>query len=837
MSLVSTKTPIFDDIASIQFFNGRLLSGEDMSTEQAWNAARRKLLGQAIGSGVAFGLEVSVSAKPEHAGKPIVTVTPGLALNADGETLSLVQETDVSLVHIEENAAPPAEFSACQPTQYSAYVQSDGVYLLAICQAAGAQGRAPVMGLANEEARCNRKYRREGVQFRLHQLKLTAAELTDRNKLRNLVAYKCFNPAAWQAFIADPFGAQESNPKLLDGQLVPKLEDCEVPLATIFWTTNAGIEYVDLWSVRRHLLTRHLAQGAPGLGSAVGLVNARAEAMLLQFQEQLAQLLQQTTQSPASMAFADHFRYLPSCGLVPIRGPGSHTGFDRATFFGSLVAGAPTTTSADKVTVLLHESWLYGPVDVTEVCMLQLYAVEENRAAVSAAQANQLYVVFASRTLHGILESDAICKAFADARTVYRGLIRRRVFLPNEVTSDAIGARITILTAIQDVMATAQFEAGLAAGRSLGCRDALNAFQDLYLAQRELALLFRTAIPGIIDPQGRTGFAETLLAYLDTAIRGGISSLKAALADRNLQAVVRAQNAINNFVGSWTGDGVANGYIKVRYKSSPGLQGDKLKPNDPDPVPQVFTVSNFTDKTLTAQLTASIEAPHGDWTDSIGIENDSGEEIESVTLASRASQDVTVNVVTGTGAQLDDTVTLTLAANVPAPHNKQHDHFKVLTVSDEEGGPIMHSVQFTQADPPAGFDLDDLAPSPSAPNVTLLIFRFKLRFAADSDPFAANFNFKATVVADPATTVGEWFVDFAGAPRNPDPNQPGVYTTPVALDSSAAADTEVTVRIRPPFTRGTTDKRATLTIQVDSTEVPDVSPAVAGPFNMRIRHA
>lgn len=38
MSVISTKTPIYDDIPSIQFFNGRLLSGEDMSTEQAWNA-------------------------------------------------------------------------------------------------------------------------------------------------------------------------------------------------------------------------------------------------------------------------------------------------------------------------------------------------------------------------------------------------------------------------------------------------------------------------------------------------------------------------------------------------------------------------------------------------------------------------------------------------------------------------------------------------------------------------------------------------------------------------------------------------------------------------------
>jgi hypothetical protein len=223
-----------------------------MTTEQAWNAARRRA-GQALGSGVAFGLEVSISPKPEHAGKPIVTVEAGLALNVDGETLCLAQRTDVSLVLIDDSEAPPAEFSACQPTQFGTYLKADGVYLLAVCPANGTQGRAPVMGLANDEARCNRKYRLEGVQFRLHQIKLTEDELRDSNKLRNLVAYRCFNPEAWQAFVTDPFGAGTTQPGLLEGLLAPTLADSEVPLATLSWVSDGGIEYVDTWSVRRRL--------------------------------------------------------------------------------------------------------------------------------------------------------------------------------------------------------------------------------------------------------------------------------------------------------------------------------------------------------------------------------------------------------------------------------------------------------------------------------------------------------------------------------------------------------------------------------------------------------
>lgn len=398
MSLVSTKTPIFDAIPSIEFFNGRLLSGEDMTTEQAWNAARRKLLGQAIGSGVAFGLAVRPSDKSEHAGKPIVSVEPGLALNAAGVTLSLTGQADISLVQIEElEPAPSAEFSGCQPTQYGTYVKADGVYLLAICPAAGTQGRATVSGLANQEARCNRKYRREGVQFRLHQIKLADAALRDRDKLRNRVAYQCFNPGAWQAFVADPFGTQDTEPQLLDGLLVPKLDDGEVPLATVFWTLAGGIEYVDMWSARRRLHAR--ASVDRWSSCAADGRRAVAEAMVWQFQAEVEALRRDPAENLETIIASERFVSLPPVGIVPLADSRSPRGFHPDLFFDGMVHHPIVHIEGARVEALVRAALRYPPFDPTSGVAVWIYRVRENEQAVAngtATASTQPYLIFSS---------------------------------------------------------------------------------------------------------------------------------------------------------------------------------------------------------------------------------------------------------------------------------------------------------------------------------------------------------------------------------------------------------------------------------------------------------
>src|SRR5437667_104216 len=76
-------------IRSIHFFNGRLLSGEDLSQEQDANQEERRRAGQAWGEGVAFGLEVAETTGISAKDAPVVTVEAGLAVNRGGPTLAL----------------------------------------------------------------------------------------------------------------------------------------------------------------------------------------------------------------------------------------------------------------------------------------------------------------------------------------------------------------------------------------------------------------------------------------------------------------------------------------------------------------------------------------------------------------------------------------------------------------------------------------------------------------------------------------------------------------------------------------------------------------------------
>src|SRR4029077_1296853 len=88
-------TPILNDrTRSVNFFNGRLLTGEDLTAEQQANRVAHSLLGQAIGSGVAYGLEVAESSQLSQVATPVLSIKRGLAVNANGGTLLLDNDVD-----------------------------------------------------------------------------------------------------------------------------------------------------------------------------------------------------------------------------------------------------------------------------------------------------------------------------------------------------------------------------------------------------------------------------------------------------------------------------------------------------------------------------------------------------------------------------------------------------------------------------------------------------------------------------------------------------------------------------------------------------------------------
>src|SRR3977135_911802 len=98
MSVTNLDTPVLDGGLHVtNFFNGRILSREDLQREQDAGRAVDWRLGQSIGDGIAHGFEVTAnSIGGSSIANPIVTVSAGLAVNRCGQTGGLKNDIQVS---------------------------------------------------------------------------------------------------------------------------------------------------------------------------------------------------------------------------------------------------------------------------------------------------------------------------------------------------------------------------------------------------------------------------------------------------------------------------------------------------------------------------------------------------------------------------------------------------------------------------------------------------------------------------------------------------------------------------------------------------------------------
>lgn len=378
---IDLDTPYLDDgIRSVNFFNGRLLTGEDLSQEQRARRRALELLGRAAGEGVAHGLEVTAAIGGSTATAPVVTVKSGLAVNRLGQPVSLPADVEVSLLTpaSRKTAAGPeaGAFGACDGIP-SVYVAGTGVYLFTIAPAYGTQGKARASGLGTAPSPCGAKHLVEGIQFRLLRLDVPDADLDDAARLRNRVAHACLgtNDAALQAFLANPFAPPPERYGLVDRLRDGRLGDCEVPLATIHWTAAAGIRWVDLWSVRRRI--SRVAFAEP-LGPLVGERIARErEAMVWQFQDQIADV--SFSARPGATARAA-YSHLPPVGLLPL-GTGTTPGFAAKTFLADVALPDPPVAVIEraKLTEVVAETLGYPPIATSAPQLVWLYEVRESR--------------------------------------------------------------------------------------------------------------------------------------------------------------------------------------------------------------------------------------------------------------------------------------------------------------------------------------------------------------------------------------------------------------------------------------------------------------------------
>lgn len=368
-----------DVLKTPSFFNGRLLTQEDLTQEQGAQRARRLHLGRALGAGIASGLEVVPDLAMTTTGDLVLAVAGGLAVAPDGTTLHLED-----LVHLHFNLRPEAaaasggspdsDFHDCGAVTASVSVGTSGLHLLVLRPAEGVTGLAPVSGLGNEVAPCNTKYRTAGVSFRALAVDPGIDPSTTTDRKRSAIARACFGffeptllnlmaspfvgPAPLEIAVAPAAGAQPApGYGLIDAlRQSGELCACEVPLALVRLQDNGSLDYVDLWPVRRALVRPGLTRRWWPFGGTDGRRRAEAEASMLCFQDHVAAMLGGTSLS--TVRAVDRFAFLPGGGFLPTA-PGQ---FNASTFLGPTAVGV-FDEDFGRLRTLVEESWSCDPFD------------------------------------------------------------------------------------------------------------------------------------------------------------------------------------------------------------------------------------------------------------------------------------------------------------------------------------------------------------------------------------------------------------------------------------------------------------------------------------------
>lgn len=313
MATPTTGTAFSDQsVRSPNFFNGRLLTGGDLSREQkAWHDADAQL-GLAIGPGIGFGLEVT--RPPASPSAAVVQVSRGVGVAPSGRVLRLGTDPLLTLVQPAGNGSSSgggsAAFDTCSALPGAPYVAGDGVFLLTLAPATYADGAAPVLALDAANTRCSTDVWVEAVQLRLLRLNGYDATSSDANavaQLRNRVAYDFLREDDLQAAHRAP--GTMADDALATPLRAAGLTDCDVPLAIVYMV-GADIVFVDGWAVRRRLGAA--AASTPWSAWLGDRAQALAEARFLQFQAQIAD-----TPALLGAAASAALGRLPPAGVLP----------------------------------------------------------------------------------------------------------------------------------------------------------------------------------------------------------------------------------------------------------------------------------------------------------------------------------------------------------------------------------------------------------------------------------------------------------------------------------------------------------------------------------------
>jgi hypothetical protein len=284
-------------IERVRFFNGRLLSGGDLTREQAASRAREALAGMAIGSGVVTGLDVSQTVADKAVPGAVVSVSAGLAVAPDGSFLQLTGDQRLQLTRAGTSAVTSGdscEFGVCTAVDGGSYVAGEGLYLLVAGPASQTAGRAQVNGLPGDPATCNVDREIAGIAFRLLPVRphlLGGMSQADAG-FRNVVAYACFGAGVLETWPVNLLARGRREDDLIAKMGEYGLQRSDVALALIAFTGALDLRFIDVWAARRPCAL--VDEASPRNAATASMTGPRriaaGRAMLAQFQDHLAAL-------------------------------------------------------------------------------------------------------------------------------------------------------------------------------------------------------------------------------------------------------------------------------------------------------------------------------------------------------------------------------------------------------------------------------------------------------------------------------------------------------------------------------------------------------------------
>lgn len=427
------------------FFNGRLLTAEDLQDHQTAEGLHHRQLGRVIGEGIARGMEVGIVSNGTGGTTPTLSISPGLAVNRGGQVLELFDTVHLKLV-LEDTVVNGGTggFAPCKMENPQFVPTGTGVYILVAAPASDYEGKAPMhyLGDTGKLAGCNHKYRKEGVLFRLVLLDITSTSVVgegignailevikskdtaSRSLLRNLLAHLCLGTETAALFPTDLFNISGSSAALKQYGPLDVLRksgcigDTDVPLALVLWT-DLGLEFADMWSVRRRVHSSFVLPNTPY--PVTDRRTAELEAGFYQFQAHIDSIIPSQQENRyefyASMNVYDYFRYLPSVGIIPWEG-GDHDAQKRADEAGDSVffMGLSKVSRQSllflrgtRLRPLLVTSFSYDPIELRKEIQdqIKLFYVLENMQVLSEKRVRP-YLVFVARYVSFMWEDDIL---------------------------------------------------------------------------------------------------------------------------------------------------------------------------------------------------------------------------------------------------------------------------------------------------------------------------------------------------------------------------------------------------------------------------------------------